>query len=438
MKSFRLEPAGSKSAKPAARVPASDMRWRWSWLMAAPHRLGFFAAATLMAASSLWWAAVLMARAAGHSPAWSVPPPPAHALLMTLSFMPLFIVGFLFTAGPRWLGLPDGSVTARDLRVAVIAMVAGWMSVLAGIHAHTLLAAAGMAAVAGGWTSMCARFFRLLRISDRADRTHPLLVGLCCGAGALAMWLAVAALLTADATLLRSATQFALWSFIASVFTVVAHRMIPFFTQSVLPFLDAWQPMWLLWLMLSALWLSGLIAIAELWWWPSPRELRWAQAGAEAGIATLLLWLALRWGLLKSLRNRLLAMLHGGFAWLGVAFALAAVSHALMAGSGGTRSLGLAPLHALTMGYLGATLFAMVTRVASGHGGRPLAADGPAWALYCILQAAVALRVLAALWPAVDTPATLLAVVAWASATVGWALRYGRWFGRPRRDGRPG
>jgi uncharacterized protein involved in response to NO len=84
----------------------------------------------------------------------------------------------------------------------------------------------------------------------------------------------------------------------------------------------------------------------------------------------------------QSLKFRLLAMLHGGFAWLGIAFALAAVSHALMALTDGELSLGLAPTHALAMGYLGATQFAIVTRVSSGHSGRALAADDTAWALY--------------------------------------------------------
>jgi uncharacterized protein involved in response to NO len=109
-----------------------------------------------------------------------------------------------------------------------------------------------------------------------------------------------------------------------------------------------------------------------------------------------------------------------------------------MARSGDAESLGLAPLHALTMGYLGATLVAMITRVASGHSGRPLAADDLAWALYWTLQAAVVLRVASALWAAASTPLQLAAAAAWSAAALGWALRYGGWLGRPRIDGRPG
>lgn len=131
-------------------------------------------------------------------------------------------------------------------------------------------------------------------------------------------------------------------------------------------------------------------------------------------------------------------MLHGGFVWLGIALALAAVSQAMWAFSGGQHSLGLAPLHSLSMGYLGATLIAMITRVAAGHSGRALVADNLAWGLYLSLQTAVLLRVAAAIWPAAATMLTLGAVSAWAFAAVGWAWRYGGWMGRPRVDGRPG
>jgi uncharacterized protein involved in response to NO len=131
-------------------------------------------------------------------------------------------------------------------------------------------------------------------------------------------------------------------------------------------------------------------------------------------------------------------MLHGGFAWLGVALALQALSHGLAAWQGGAPALGLAPLHALTIGYLGATLVAMITRVAAGHSGRPVAADAIVWRLYLALQAAAVLRVAAAVW--VGLPAGLIPVAAalWAVACGGWAWRYGSWLGRPRADGRPG
>ena len=419
----------------ASRSAASS--WHLRWLLVAPHRLGFFAAALMLASTALWWATVLLARALGQTPAWAVSPPAAHALLMSLGFMPLFIVGFLFTAGPKWLGQPE--VHARSLLAPLLAMLVGWCVTLPGLHLHAALAGAGMALVALGWGRLCWRFVTILRASRAPDQTHARVVALACTVGAATMALAAAALVSrGHEALVRAATQVAIWCFIGTVVAAVSHRMLPFFTGSALPRLDAWRPMWLLWVIVTALWLEALFAVAQFWWWPLPAALRWAQVAVELPVALLLLWLALHWGLVQSLKIRLLAMLHGGFLWLGIAFALAAVSHALMALTHDEQSLGLAPTHTLTMGYLGATLFAMATRVASGHSGRSLAADNTAWALYWVLQAAVLLRVLGALWPAGATPLTVLAVLAWTTAMGGWALRYGNWFVRPRVDGRPG
>lgn len=394
----------------------------------------------MMALSALWWAAMLLARALDWALPWAVPPSAAHGLLMSQGFMPLFMAGFLFTAGPKWLGLPE--VPARSLLPAVALMLAGWLLALPGLHWHPLLAGAGIAAVASGWSLLCWRFILLLRKSRVDDLTHAAVVAVACGIGAASLWLATAALALGDITLLRGATLLGLWGFVAAVFVTVSHRMIPFFSASAVPRLDAWRPMWLLWVLVAIIWLELLPALAELWWWPLPPLLRWAQVALEVPAALLLLWLAARWGLVQSLKIRLLAMLHGGFLWLGIALALFALSHALMALSAGELSLGLAPLHAMTMGYLGATLLAMATRVSSGHGGRPLAADNTAWVLYWMLQLAVLLRVLASLGagaaPVITTALTLLAALAWVLATVGWAIRCGNWFGRPRIDGRPG
>lgn len=420
---------------PIRRIPPPTS-WRFAWLLAAPHRLGFFAAALMMAASSLWWGAVLTTRAMGYSPDWAVAPAAGHALLMAQGFTPLFIAGFLFTAGPKWLGLPE--VSARSLLAAVALMLSGWLLAITGFHWNTLLASAGIALVATGWSLLCSKFIALLRQSRMEDRVHATVVAVACSVGAATLWLAAVALAMDSITLLRSATLIALWGFVAAVFATVSHRMIPFFSASAVPLLDAWRPMWLLWVLLAILWLELLPAVAELWWWPMPATLRWIQVTLELPAAVLMLWLAVRWGLVQSLKIRLLAMLHGGFVWLGLALALSAASHLLMALTAGELSLGLAPLHAMTMGYLGATLLAMATRVSSGHGGRPLAADNPAWVLYWVLQLAVLLRVCAAIWPAVASPLVLLAITAWIVATVGWAIRYGGWFGRPRVDGRPG
>ena len=410
--------------------------WRPIWLLAAPHRLAFFMAAMMLVMSSAWWGIILVTRTLGTVLFWAVPVSAAHGLLMTMGFMPLFFAGFLFTAGPKWLRLQE--VTARSLLPGLIFMLTGWVLVLIGFHTYALVSCSGMTLVASGWTVLSVKFSTMVRRSNVPDRIHARLVAFACGVGAVALWTAAVSLAISSELILRTATQTGLWAFIATIFAVVSHRMIPFFGASAVPFLDAWRPMWLLWVMVTVMWLEAAFSAAELWYGPFSTAMRWGQVAVELPASLLLIGLAIRWGLVQSLKIRLIAMLHGGFAWLGISVVLKAMSHTLMALTDGAHSLGLAPLHAMTMGYLGATMFAMTTRVSSGHGGRAVAADDVAWALYWVLQSAVLLRVIAAIWPAVSTLFTLLAIAAWTAATLGWALRYGRWFGRPRLDGRPG
>jgi len=405
-------------------------------LLQAPHRLSFFMAAVMLALAGLWWATMLTARALQWPMDVAVPGSSIHALLMSLGFMPLFFCGFLFTAGPKWLHLPE--VSARSLLPMLASMLAGWAVALIGFHFHATIAGVGMALVALGWTVLSLRFVRMVGTSRMTDRTHPALAAIACLIGAALIWGIALALAFESYQMLRTFIQVVIWCFVAPVFAVVSHRMIPFFSATVMPALDTWRPLWLLWVMLAALGLEGLFSVADLWWWPLPIAIRWLQVALEIPMALLMLWLAIRWGVIQSLKIRLLAMLHGGFVWFGVFFGLNAVSHLLMAQSNDARSLGLAPLHAMTMGYLAATMFAMTTRVSTGHGGRKEPADNLAWTLYWILQIATAMRVASALLSAYATPLTLAAISAWCIAMVGWAIRYGRWFGLPRPDGRPG
>lgn len=120
-----------------------------------------------------------------------------------------------------------------------------------------------------------------------------------------------------------------------------------------------------------------------------------ARGGFELVAGGVLLWLAQVWGLTQSLKNRLLAMLHFGFLWLGLALALGGAAQILgLLQDAPVLSLG--SLHALTMGCLGSLMLAMVTRVSCGHSGRAQVADRIAWTLFWLVQLATLLRITAA------------------------------------------
>jgi uncharacterized protein involved in response to NO len=444
MKTLPIRPRPDSPPTPPA-LAVQPVPWRFDRLFSAPHRLAFAGAALLFGLTGAWWAAAMIGRALGVALPWGLPPALAHGLLMGLGFMPMFFIGFLFTAGPKWLALPD--VEARRLAMPLVLQLAGWGVFLLATHTPAVqyasaLGAAGVAASALGWALAVLRFARLVLASEARDRVHAITVLIAAIVGVAALAVAAVALPFAAYDLARAAMRAALWGFIGVVFVTVSHRMIPFFTAAALPALDAWRPMWLLVVFVAVLGMEATVAFAETLWWPLPMPLRVVQVAVEAPAASLLLALAVRWGLVQSLKVRLLAMLHMGFAWFGIALALSAISHALLLASGGERSLGLAPLHAYTMGYLGSTLLAMVTRVSAGHSGRALAADDFVWRLFLGLQGVVVVRVAigaGVAFGAGEAPLPIaLAAIGWALVVVVWAWRYISWYGRPRVDGRPG
>ena len=431
-----LRPAAQRAvAQRERRTAQGPGPWRPSHLLLAPHRLGFFLAMCLLLASGVWWALVQLDRATGWlGLGYAVSPTLTHAALMSLGFIPLFFSGFLFTAGPKWLGVSGPE--ARDVLPASLLQALGWLLWLAGGHTQGTLAVVGVSLAAVGLGLQTWRFVGLVRQSKQSDRLHAKAVAVAAGVGVLSVaGIAVATALDA-VDLALACVLSGLWGFVVPTYLVVAHRMIPFFTSSAVPMVHAWRPFWVLWAMLAAtalewvsVWLAALIG-------PMPRGWMLFQGLAELTAGGVLIWLGVAWGLVQSLKVRLLAMLHLGFVWLGLSFGLAGASQ-LLGLQAGVPALGLGALHALTMGCLGSLLLAMVTRVACGHSGRPLVADNLMWVLFWALQFAVLLRIAGALPQA---PAGVLVAAAglWAAVVVVWSLRLMGWFGRLRADGRPG
>jgi uncharacterized protein involved in response to NO len=260
--------------------------------------------------------------------------------------------------------------------------------------------------------------------------------------GLLALMAATAGMALGSPPLLRAAVHAGLWAFNGVVFATVAHRMIPFFSAAAFPALDASRPLWLLCSLVAVFAfeaVSQLVDAVGAGAAPAWNVLR-ACIELPAGLGVLAL--AVRWGLVQNLRLRLLAMLHLGFSWLGISLLMFGLSHAAAAAGAGSSALGLAPIHAYTMGYLDTTMFTMVSRVSGGHGGRAQVADDFVWRLFWVLQLATLARIAAALVSRVSFACSMALVVAaalaWTGVFVGWALLNGHGYGRARPDGRPG
>ncbi len=416
-------------------APVHVPGWCAARLLSAPHRLCFFWAGIQWALAAAWWAAYLLLQALGLTWPWRVAAAHAHGLWFSLGGMPLFIAGFMFTAGPKWLR--HSPIDAHGLQLAVASFTVGWAIAVVGFHAGAMLAAAGLGLAAFGWSLMAHRIVRLVIDSAQPDRRHAItiaaasvVIATCLAASAWMLALGHPAGLTA-------LVHLGLWCGIAIVFLVVSHRMLPFLGDGAWQRMDVRWPDWPLWLVASVPLVQGVAALVDPWL-GGVSAWRWAVACHLALAATLSLRLSLRWLGKPALKQPLVAMLFRALLWWDAALVLGSVSWLPIVDPIIAAEFAMAALHALTLGYMGGTLLAMATRISSTQSGRAQSIDRVGRLLHALLQVAVFARVVAALWPGSAASLLPLAALAWLAVSATWATRHGQWLGQPRVDGRPG
>ena len=392
----------------------------------APHRLFFFLGTLSLVTASLWWLGVIAMRTAG--PAWLAQPAGLlsylHPVVMIYGFFPFFIFGFAFTAGPRWLQMP--SPVRRTYLLPGVGMGLGFFLLYPAMFAGEGAVIAVLALYCGCAALLWLRFSALIAHSRATDKVHARLVQLSLAIGGLTLAIAIAGMVTGREwhAIVRSA---GVWGFLVPLFCAVCHRMLPFFTASALDSHFLWRPWWLLGAMVAGSWSHGLLVFFDATRW------LWIVDGPMAFVCFTMVW---RWGLIQSLRNRLLAMLHLSFVWLAIAYTLSFVQ-ALLAHAE-ISVLGLGPLHAVSIGFLASITIAMVTRVTCGHSGRTLAADKVTWGLFLAFQLAAVSRVAAEAFPGQYAGLIVLASTIWCACFGIWVWRNARIYLAPRADGMPG
>ncbi len=421
-----ISPVSAKAPASTVGAPFPALTELPGILAAAPHRLMFFAGAAAVLVSLLWWACYL---AAGYLhlpfPDTRVPAGWAHAVMTQFGMLPLFMFGFLLTVFPRWLRQP--ALTRRHYVPVFAAMFAGYLLAHVGLLGHQPLLVAGLALMLGGWLYALFVLGGVLLRSDVWDwYALSCYLALMLGACGLASFMAF--LLGAPWRLAFVAIRLGTFGLLLPVFFTVCHRMIPFFSANVVgPRYRIVRPLWSLALAWPLLVVHmGLDLHHDFdWLWTVDVPL------------TLLFgiqWLA--WQPWKCLKPGLLAALYVAFAWLPIAFAMFAVQ-SLILHFNGTFVLGRAPVHALTIGFFGSMLVAMVTRVTMGHSGRPLQMGAAAWLTFGLLQ----LVALSRIYAEVATDASLWLIIAafgWVLAFLPWVLHSVHIYATPRVDGRPG
>lgn len=406
------------------------MQVSWKYLVAAPHRVMFCAGAVQAVLAMGWWLGDLVARYTDlYAPfGWSATPVWIHAYLMIYGLFPFFMMGFLMTAMPNWLG--DVRVRRGEYVVSALLMTGGLLAVYLGLFAARALVMAGMALHIAGWAVAWLALARLVRNSGYPEQRFPRLLLLAlaagwCGALAFLLWLN-----TGGIPLLEFARHGGVWFFLLPVFFSVTSRMVPFFSSRVLDRYTIVRPPWAL-----PLFLAGSVAhgVLELAGW---RQWLWL---VDLPLLAMVLYLGWGWGFARSFGVRLLAVLHLALAGLALALGLYVWQSAVLLFLG-EQQLGSAPLHALTVGYFAAMTLGMVSRVSLGHSGRALFADGLTWACFLGVMATAVVRVAAEIPPiaAYRGQLSVAAGILWLICIIPWTWRYVPMYWQPRADHRRG
>jgi uncharacterized protein involved in response to NO len=374
--------------------------WRSYQLFANGFRPFFLLGSTQAGLSILVWLPVFYGELTLAS---AFAPRDWHVHEMLYGYLPAVITGFLFTAIPNWTGrLP---LQGRPLAVLVAVWIAGrlavtfsaglgwWPALLIDASFLTLVAAAAAREIiaGGNWRNLNVVVLVVLLLSGN-----------------------VAFHLEAH---VRGTAEFGIRIGIAVVvllISLIGGRIIPSFTRNWLVKENPGRlpvPFGRFDMMVVA-----FGALALLSWVVIPEN---RSTGDVLALAALLHLVRLaRWAGDRTLRERLLVILHIGYCFVPIGFLFnAAASYGWLPASAGT--------HAWMAGAAGIMTLAVMTRATRGHTGQELTADIATQAIYAAIIIAVVARLCAVVHP---TQATLLlhvAAFAWAAAFFGFALAYG-------------
>ena len=411
-------------------MPSMAILKPWHPFNAAPHRSMFFGGAIQTIAAMLWWLLELFVRygVVWHPVDWPIAPAAVHSYLLIYGLFPFFIFGFLMTVFPRWLN--GNEILKQRYMSAFLLLILGGIGFYVGLLTNHNILPVALFSTLLGWGISLYLLLRVQLLAAPSDKPHTIVILAAlslgwCGQAAFLVWF-----FSDNLAWLHFSIQCGLWLFLLPVFACVAHRMIPFFTSSALPHLRIRNPSWPLWVMLVFSMTHGLLQLvdAHAWLWL-----------CDAPLAIAVFYLTYAWGSRHTLHIPLLAILHIGIIWLGIAMALSTMQSFVSLLNGGIVIWGLAPLHALTIGFFTTLMIGMATRVTLGHSGLPMKVDTPIKLMFAGIQLAAMLRVITdiATLPAMQW-LYIASTVIWLACFVPWVLRFLPVYWQMRTDGKPG
>lgn len=380
---------------------ASRSRTFQGWpLLAHSFRPFFLLAAIQAALSILVWLPAFYGELSLTS---AFAPRDWHVHEMLYGFLPAVITGFLFTAIPNWTGrLP---IQGTPLAGLVIVWLAGRLAVTLSAETGWMFALVVDAAFLALVVAAAAREI----VAGKNWRNLPVV-------------LMVTVLLSGNVAFhleahLAGSADYSIRLGIAVVvllLSLIGGRIIPSFTRNWLVKMNPGR------LPVPFGRFDGIVialsALALLAWVASPLNLFTGVAMALAGVLHLVR--LARWAGDRTTRERLLLILHIGYAFVPFGFLL----HALAAFGVLPPSAGI---HAWMTGAAGIMTLAVMTRASLGHTGQALTASPATHAIYAAIIIAALTRVCAAVAPWHGDALLHVAAFAWVAAYLGFALAFG-------------
>ena len=396
-------------------IESNTVNDRWA-LFGYGFRPFFLGAGMLALLWIPWWAASLTW---GMPLATAWPPVLWHGHEMLFGFITAAIAGFLLTAVPSWTG--SRGFAGWPLRLLAALWLLGRIAVATSVlwppYLVAVLDLSFLPALTG---------FVLPPLLRERNRNTPLLAVL------LAFWFVdgtfYCGLFRGDAALLLHALHIGI-DIVLLLVTIIGGRIVPAFTNSAFKQHGVTIAVRASAIMTPLVIVSMLAVIIVDVYWPDGQL-----AGIVAALAAIAHAMRLaQWRGMRTLSMPIVWVLHLGYLWLPVGFALKALSL--------LTHLAFAAyyLHALTIGAATTMILAVMTRASLGHTGRPLLVEQPVALAYVLLAAATVVRVFAPMLHAIPYAYVI------AMAALLWSLAFGIFIAvyapilvRPRKDGKPG
>jgi uncharacterized protein involved in response to NO len=326
-----------------------------------------------------------------------------HVHEMLYGYLPAVITGFLFTAIPNWTGrLP---IQGTPLLVLVIVWMMGRICVTFSAETGWLVA---MLVDASFLLLVAAAAAREILAGRNWRNLNVVMLVLLLLAGNIAFHLEAHFNGAAD-TGIRIGI-----AVVVLLISLIGGRIIPSFTRNWLVRENPGRlpvPFGRFDVIVVAI---GALALSV--WVLSPAG---RLTGAALAIAGLLHLVRLgRWAGDRTWRERLVLILHIGYAFVPLGFLLNAMSAFELVPAG-------AGVHAWMVGAAGTMTLAVMSRATLGHSGQQLTASVATQAIYAAIIVAALSRICAVIEPAHSEPLLHLAALAWAGAFFGFAVSFG-------------